>query len=787
MNAKQIFLSAFFIAGCISASRAQPTLNDCSGMACENGILDPALWKGEWGRLKVSPSGVVTYLETNFGLSPDHFKTHKPSDGYVVANKLNCDKILCVPQGKPISIQIGTDYGKYRYERLSTSFLVQPNSTMLQVQFAVVMYDPNDHTPAQKPKFQFKIRDKNNNPIPCGQYEVVAGGNIPGFQNCGNVRYRNWTSASIDLRAYAGEVVTIELGTYNCGKGNANHYALALFTIECLQSAITTVSPFCPGGSNAIQLAAPPGFTNYQWSTGQTGQVVTIPNPILGDTVSVSFQPYSSLSHDCLLELEYRIPTATDLNIIEKPAVSFCEGSAVLLTGMEVNGRYRWNTGDTTAFLEVKTPGIYTVEYTFETCKFYDTVQVNQVALPRFTLEQKNVTCQGLNNGGLCAKPINAGTITYQWITGETTPCIAALPPGVYTVTLTEGTLGCTMSDNGTIIEPTQLSAESQIIRLPKCRDWLVGTAIATTTGGTQPYSILWSNGQTETIASIEQEGSCTVTVTDVNGCTATSELEVQTLTFTEKHEDNFCFKDKKGWIELDLSGGIAPYQARLFPEDFQTGFVFKNLSSGIYTIEIQDATGCIQTRSIEIAEQRVEPFQIVLPASLKSNIGDPIEITPVFNFPTSGFQWLAPGVQSYCDDCSDLIGTAVKSGLIQLFATDLYGCTDTAEMYLNVSKERAFYAPNVFCPDAAQVENQYWRVYPRDNQIIRIVALNIYDRWGNWRFGAKNCFPSDKAADWDGVNAQPGVYTWTLELEYIDHEIVRYNGDLSLIQCNRH
>ncbi|MBK8699751.1 MAG: SprB repeat-containing protein [Saprospiraceae bacterium] len=59
------------------------------------------------------------------------------------------------------------------------------------------------------------------------------------------------------------------------------------------------------------------------------------------------------------------------------------------------------------------------------------------------------------------------------------------------------------------------------------CEDANDGTATVAVGGGTPGYTYVWSNGQTTAIATGLGEGSYTVTVTDINGCSATATVAV--------------------------------------------------------------------------------------------------------------------------------------------------------------------------------------------------------------------------------------------------------------------
>ena len=789
MNAKQLLLSALLASGAASASLAQP-LSTCDDLGVKNGEFGTTWFgvTGQWNDKNKQP-----VIETIIpGIDPkSHWIWQKPG---VYLSEPNPNKpphkaISVLPPGGTTAIQIGNFQTKRHYERLKTSFMVGQDNTLIQVKFAVVLEDQG-HPAYKQPRFEFKAYDPSGSPLTCGEYVVIAEGNISGFENQGKIRFRDWTTASLDLRKYVGQVVTIEFSTFDCSDGG--HFGMALFAIECLKAEITTANPYCPGRDSTITLAAPPGFANYQWSTGQSGETVTIANPKIGEKYTVKFQPFSSLSTDCTLELDYTVPNK--IEVVASDTVRYCAGGEVVASASAPSGStYAWSSGQSTSSITVSQPGDYRVTVTYEGCPFPDTISVVEIPKPTVIVTTDPVTCHGNTDGSAQAKLVlPSKNIQYAWSNGETKPFLKNLGAGAYTLTVTESVANCTTTAAATLTEPLPLLVKIKVVRTPACDNEPLGILQGDVTGGTSPYALAWSNGQQGLTVTIEKGGVFTATVTDANGCTTVSSLEVKELSVTESHADNYCYKAKQGWIKLSASDGIPPYQARLAPDSFQSIFAFNSLPSGTYAAEVQDATGCIQIREIEVVEHRTEPFRVVLPAAQVLNLGDLIEIKPVSNFPNYEGKWLAPGVLDYCDDCLELIGRAKQSGPIQLYATDFYGCPDTTEMYLEVNKERFFYAPNTFCPDASAVENQYWRIYIHDNQIARIVSLGIYDRWGGQWFGATNVLPEDiNNARWDGKKkwggktAPLGVYVWVAEVEYIDNEIVRYSGDVTLQMCS--
>ncbi|MBL7786163.1 MAG: hypothetical protein JNM36_09685 [Chitinophagales bacterium] len=130
------------------------------------------------------------------------------------------------------------------------------------------------------------------------------------------------------------------------------------------------------------------------------------------------------------------------------------------------------------------------------------------------------VSCNGGNDGTASATPSgNLSSVTYLWSNGETTSSISGLTAGTYTVTVTESAT-CTAVAIYDVTQPPlmDITCTKTDVTTNGGSD---GTASVNATGGTSPYTYLWSSGETTSSISGKTSGTYTVTVTDDNGCTA--------------------------------------------------------------------------------------------------------------------------------------------------------------------------------------------------------------------------------------------------------------------------
>lgn len=227
------------------------------------------------------------------------------------------------------------------------------------------------------------------------------------------------------------------------------------------------------------------------------------------------------------------------------------------------------------------------------------------------------------------------------------------------------------------IYDSFTLTANAEIIN-DNCGDGH-GSINLTVTGGKGTISYLWSNGSTTKDLENALPGEYWVRIKDSNGYFIyLNDLLVEgfpnPFIITEYSiQHNKCYDDENGYIELNVSGGIAPYSF-LWSHGATTKDVY-NLSAGDYNVLAIDGNGCEKTLNFTI----YQPNEILVNGeSYATNCGqnnggiilNPIGGIPPYLFSLNGeyypygeFSDLAPGTynvgvidQNECEVFEDLV-----------------------------------------------------------------------------------------------------------------------------------
>ncbi|MBL0308413.1 MAG: SprB repeat-containing protein [Bacteroidetes bacterium] len=160
------------------------------------------------------------------------------------------------------------------------------------------------------------------------------------------------------------------------------------------------------------------------------------------------------------------------------------------------------------------------------------------------------MACFGGNNGAINLS-VSGGSspYTFSWGAGVTTQNRTNLSAGNYTVTVTDAST-CSSTFSTAVTQPVSGVNITPVPVSASCFGTSTGSISLTLAGGTAPYTYNWGGGVTTSARTNIPAGSYSVTVTDLNGCTAaqTTSVTQPTLLSASANQTNAgCFGASNG------------------------------------------------------------------------------------------------------------------------------------------------------------------------------------------------------------------------------------------------
>lgn len=188
--------------------------------------------------------------------------------------------VLC-PNGSKHSIKIGNDVASGKMQRVTYTFDIPAgvSSYSLIFNYAVVLENP-PHAHDQQPLFSARVYNvSDGNYVSCPAFDFAASSALPGFKLSEKVKdrilpqggvapglpvyYKDWSTAMINLTAYAGKKIRLEFTSQDCRP--SGHFGYAYLDIdEELSLRPVSGNIFCKD-QEFITLNGPNGFKEYTW------------------------------------------------------------------------------------------------------------------------------------------------------------------------------------------------------------------------------------------------------------------------------------------------------------------------------------------------------------------------------------------------------------------------------------------------------------------------------------------------------------------------------------------
>jgi gliding motility-associated-like protein len=224
----------------------------------------------------ISADGVINISETS-PISGRHTIFSKTTDASTLDPYGNFP-VLC-PNGSNYSVRLGDNNTGAQAEGITYTFVVPNTSNQaysITFNYAVVLQNP-DHADYQQPKFTAKVYDITDGKyVDCPSFNFVAGTALPGFKLSASVAagggsnsraaaiyYKDWSTATLDLRGYLGKLMRIEFVTNDCTRGG--HFGYAYIDIDEGSSAKPISGNAYCTTAKSVTLKGPEGFAGYLW------------------------------------------------------------------------------------------------------------------------------------------------------------------------------------------------------------------------------------------------------------------------------------------------------------------------------------------------------------------------------------------------------------------------------------------------------------------------------------------------------------------------------------------
>ncbi|MBK8376024.1 MAG: SprB repeat-containing protein [Sphingomonadales bacterium] len=425
----------------------------------------------------------------------------------------------------------------------------------------------------------------------------------------------------------AGIVYTITVSDANACTGTTTVQLIAPNSPTITINATTppTCVPGCDGTATTNTVGGVPGYT-YAISGGAAISAIgTASNLCAGIVYTITVSDANACTGTTTVQLAApNSPTITINATTPVTCIPGCDGTATTITAGGIPGYTYAISGGAAIDLLGNASNlcagiVYTITVTdASSCSGTTTVQLTAPNSPIITINTTNSPTCVPGCDGTATTITAGGTPGYTYaisggavidLLGNASNLCAGI---VYTITVTDAN-ACTGTTTVQLAAPNSPTITINTTTPTTCVPGCDGTATTNTVGGTPTYSYAISGG-----AAIDVVGTAsnlcagivyTITVTDINGCTGTTTVQLTapsspTVTITNTTNPS-CTPGCDGTATVSGAGGNGPITFTIAPAagpQVPVG-TFTGLCAGInYVITGTDANGCTGTTNISLS-----------------------------------------------------------------------------------------------------------------------------------------------------------------------------------------
>lgn len=468
-----------------------------------------------------------------------------------------------------------------------------------------------------------------------------------------------------------------------------------------LQASFSTTPVFCGAASGATTLTPLSGTAPYSflWGNGAT-------TAILDDLAPGTYAVIATDVNGCEFAGTTEVGISGQLGASLTTTPISCFGTADGTAAISPQGgtapfAWLWEGGETDSLRNNLAPSDYSVTVSDALgCSNSLQFTLTEPSALALQIAQANLTCFDSANGSASVTATGgSGDYTYQWDNGETTANIDGLIAGDYSVTVSDAN-GCSETTIVTITAPPMNTLETTV-QNNACFGDSNGAVTVAAEGGTPGYTYIWSNQQTGSTISLLPPGTYSPTVTDANGCTASTVVTITSppaLSLETSMQMVSCFGGSDGAASIIADGGTPDYSYTW--SNGQHTATITGLQANDYTVTVVDAFGC----------SAIANFGLTMPAQLDLDVL--VDAPTCYDIPNgtattivSGGTPDSNGSYSYLwsNGQMDSLANGLYMGIYAVTVTDINGCTVAAGFSVNpplILGLTTVQTPALICPN---------------------------------------------------------------------------------------
>jgi gliding motility-associated-like protein len=395
-------------------------------------------------------------------------------------------------------------------------------------------------------------------------------------------------------------------------------------TVTVLPLPTVTVSNVVPENcflsNGAINIAVNGGTSPYlyNWNTipvQNTQNAIGLPQGTYTVLVTDSNSCSASLSG---IVTEIPGPLVAG-SVQDESCAGLNDGSVIItISGTTLPFAYSWSTGDSIQNIANLPGGTYSLTVSDAAgCINTSTYNVNKHPVINLTTSSTDSHCDHSDGSASVDLTGGSGDFSYQWSNSDTISDLINILAGTYTVTVTDGFCTSTASVSLVTLPGPSVSILNIIDETCTAGN---GGATAVSSGGTPGYLYQWSCLPAQSIQILQNvhAGNYDVTISDVNGCTATNNVTITnspapTLSVLSILPANCGYSN--GAININVNGGTGPFLYSWNSSPPQYTQNLSNVPPGNYIVIVNDSNNCTATIHSSVTE---------LPGPLSTSAGLP-------------------------------------------------------------------------------------------------------------------------------------------------------------------